>query len=74
MECERAVIERRHFRHDGNTRAKTHSKTGPLSEPPTQKRRNASKKKEPQSPKSIRDGCSTALQTLFERYLHQVTL
>ena len=41
------------FRHDGDELAKSTPKTAPPSEPPTQRGRRASRKKNPQRPQSI---------------------
>ena len=58
------------FRHDGRERAKPTPKTVPPTEPPTPKTQKCVEKKKRQRQQSVWEDQSTAVQQLFERYLH----
>ena len=73
MESERTLFERSAMQFPAR-RARPTPKTAPSSEPPTQRRGSASRKREPQRPESVWEVESTVVQRLPERYLQEITL
>ena len=73
MESERTLFERSAMQFPAR-RARPTPKTAPPSEPPTQRGRSTSRKRERQRPESVWEVESTAVQRLLERCLRQIRL